>query len=1044
MRAFKSVLSVLLAICLVLSVAPAFAAGDVQEPTAVRGVQNSISIDEDPADGYEGEYVVIYNPSTTASNSLSTGNLTGLIETEVQPNLVAPDMRRASDGELPIYKIDVDSEMSELAKTAEPGPKREPTRESYTAGSIKTFRIAQKYSPTGSGDVAFECLCVGEHCYIWTPVSSDSNTYPLDEIDTTFAKMAADEFDSKFDLMQSSFGEHENGSGDGKLHMLYYNINDGWSGSGGYVAGFFSASDLYYNSLPILNIDTYPGVYYQNPSSGNVYKRMDDTYNTMVHEYQHLINYSNTSGMDVWLNECFSAAAEEICYPGSSVVGRIQSWENYFYSANNDWLNPPAEFEYQSSFQLHNGYSMYNWNDNISDILALYAQVSLFAQYLFTRFGNSIYRQISDRYSYSETTAITDATGVSCAELVKDFRVAVTANAAQDQYGGIYGFKVQNGYDPSQYHNVQSPYDLLSPVIFTGTICAVKGGGAITVKPVDGVYYPPSDADPNLQYIGIKLASPYVVTAVPNNAAWGAVSVENTKITCVPADGYYVADYEVISGTATAKIRDNIVRVNPESDCTIRIIFAPKPRYTVSYVASGDAEGQTTALHGDTIALPSTVSVNPDGWTFIGWTETAIPEETETKPVFYAPGADYRVTGDVTLYAVYSRVEAGIGDLIYELVSEAPSDWSGKYVITYRTTNSSGMPMYVMKGVSVSSDGTPIEGTYNCDQYAVTGAVLNGTTLSDVSDTYVFTMEPHGSFYSMQNDATGMYLGENSNGYLAGYKNYTSGNCDWTPGTKSNASSATYAKGGNYPLLAMNIDGPYFWAGSSNSMSAPYVRFWKAKNGDATFYTTNPVSAEHEHSLTHFAAAAPTCTEPGNIEYWYCSLCGRYFSDAAAENAITQAETVRDALGHDWGKPTYQWTEMEDGYAVTATAVCSRDDAHEISETVTAVCTVVTEPTFDADGLGRYTATFANSRFATQTKDVVIEALLAGDANCNGKVTSADAAAVLRSITGSKPLSQRGARSADVDGTAGIEASDAAAILRFVVKLIEKLPVGQP
>ncbi|MBQ2200928.1 MAG: InlB B-repeat-containing protein, partial [Clostridia bacterium] len=855
----KKLFCLILSLLMVLSLLPGFAGAEtdpeetevssepaaaVSESPVVRGVHNTIIIDDDPTDGYEGDYVVIYNPSTTASNSLSTGNLTGLIETTVEPSIVPnPDMHELPESELPIWKLDIDSQ---LEKPKEPY-KRDPSlmkASSFSVGDTKTFEILGQYSPTGSDSIEFECLYVGEHCYIWTPVSSANNTYPLDEIDSTYAKMAADEFDSKFDLMQSSFGDHENGDGDGKLHMLYYNIDEGWNGSGGYVAGFFYAYDLYYNNLPILNIDTYPGVYYKNPNSGNVYKRMDDTYNTMVHEYQHLINYSNTSSMDTWLNECFSAAAEEICYPGSSVVDRIQSWENYYYSSNNDWLNPPAEFEYQSSFQLHNGYSMYNWSNSISDVLALYAQVSFFAQYLFTRFGNSIYRQISNAYTSSEVNAITSATGVSCAELVKAFRVAVTANAAQDQYGGIYGFKAQNGYDPSQYNNVQNPWDLLSPIVFTGNAAAIKGGGAITVKPIDGVFNPPSDAGENLQYIGIKLASPYTVTAISNNETWGTVSVEDTKITCVPAEGYYVADYEVMSGTATATIRDNIVRVNPESDCTIKVIFAPKPSYTVTYMASGSAQGQATALHGDTITLPSSVTVNPEGWTYIGWTDTEIPEETEAKPTYFAPGADYTVTANVTLYAVYSRIEEGVGAPVYNLISEAPADWSGNYVITYRTVNSTSSPMYVMKGVLVSSNGTAIEGNYNCDQYAVTGAVLDGTTLKDVTDTYVFTMEKHGSYYSIQNVATGMYLGINGNDYLAGYKTYTSSNCDWTPGFRTNASSAKIAKSSSYPLISMYIDGPYFWADSSNNTAALYVRFWKEINGDATYYTTNPVVTE--------------------------------------------------------------------------------------------------------------------------------------------------------------------------------------------------------
>ena len=41
------------------------------------------------------------------------------------------------------------------------------------------------------------------------------------------------------------------------------------------------------NGLPILNIDTYPGVYKVN-ASGVASQKIDRTYKTMVHEYQHL------------------------------------------------------------------------------------------------------------------------------------------------------------------------------------------------------------------------------------------------------------------------------------------------------------------------------------------------------------------------------------------------------------------------------------------------------------------------------------------------------------------------------------------------------------------------------------------------------------------------------------------------------------------------------------------------------------------------------------------------------------------------------------
>lgn len=54
----------------------------------------------------------------------------------------------------------------------------------------------------------------------------------------------------------------------------------------------------------------------------------------------------------------------------------------------------------------------------------------------------------------------------------------------------------------------------------------------------------------------------------------------------------------------------------------------------------------------------------------------------------------------------------------------------------------------------------------------------------------------------------------------------------------------------------------------------------------------------HEHSLTHTPAKEATCTGAGNIEYWYCEDCGKYFSDEAATTEVTQAETVIAATGH--------------------------------------------------------------------------------------------------------------------------------------------------
>lgn len=48
--------------------------------------------------------------------------------------------------------------------------------------------------------------------------------------------------------------------------------------------------------------------------------------------------------------------------------------------------------------------------------------------------------------------------------------------------------------------------------------------------------------------------------------------------------------------------------------------------------------------------------------------------------------------------------------------------------------------------------------------------------------------------------------------------------------------------------------------------------------------------------LKHIDAKAATAAEEGNIEYWYCDGCDKYFSDAAATKEITKAATVTAKL----------------------------------------------------------------------------------------------------------------------------------------------------
>ena len=60
--------------------------------------------------------------------------------------------------------------------------------------------------------------------------------------------------------------------------------------------------------------------------------------------------------------------------------------------------------------------------------------------------------------------------------------------------------------------------------------------------------------------------------------------------------------------------------------------------------------------------------------------------------------------------------------------------------------------------------------------------------------------------------------------------------------------------------------------------------------------------ADNHTDLQHFPAVAATKTSEGNIEYWYCSGCGKYYKDAKATQEITKADTVTAKLPEE--KPT--------------------------------------------------------------------------------------------------------------------------------------------
>ena len=63
------------------------------------------------------------------------------------------------------------------------------------------------------------------------------------------------------------------------------------------------------------------------------------------------------------------------------------------------------------------------------------------------------------------------------------------------------------------------------------------------------------------------------------------------------------------------------------------------------------------------------------------------------------------------------------------------------------------------------------------------------------------------------------------------------------------------------------------------------------------------LDAKNHTDLKHFPATAAAKTTEGNIEYWYCEGCGKYYSDKDGTKEIKKADTVTAKLKDDSKSP---------------------------------------------------------------------------------------------------------------------------------------------
>ena len=161
-------------------------------------------------------------------------------------------------------------------------------------------------------------------------------------------------------------------------------------------------------------------------------------------------------------------------------------------------------------------------------------------------------------------------------------------------------------------------------------------------------------------------------------------------------------------------------------------------------------------------------------------------------------------------------------------------------------------------------------------------------------------------------------------------------------GSELTAAIKTGLKGVEY-----SFDGTT-WSGVNTTTVAhlkdvtAYLRFKETDELNASEAVFKTVNSGHG-KLVHHAAVQATCQNTGNIEYWECETCAKYYSDEAAAAEVSLADVIIAKTDHKWSvKYTYDknghWHKCK--YCDAATGAESHVSSGEATATEAEYCTV--------------------------------------------------------------------------------------------------------
>lgn len=439
---------------------------------------------------------------------------------------------------------------------------------------------------------------------------------------------------------------------------------------------------------------------------------------------------------------------------------------------------------------------------------------------------------------------------------------------------------------------------------------SIKGSGSLDVEPKgsnSGITLC-SSKNTNLDIDGadVTASSPaqygvYLISSTDASST-STITVNNG---CLTTGGNgNVGIYYYWSGTNNAGTSSLTVSGNAVVDTRNSQIMAQNKETVVQVGAGSDGnggivfDGKSGTVYGD-VTLDESITINQD--------------ETLRIPNGSSLNSNNHLTNNGTIIVENGGVLTGEtgGKVVYAPSITTESLPEGKvneeYSASLTADGSEPIEWSVTQGslpteLSLSKDGK-ITGTPTAPgDYVFTVTASND--VGSVSKELTITVKDVDPIYSIQNSGD-ISFADAIEGYTPEVKTIMITNDGNQPITLDQPSSTSFDVG-TLSKTELNVgETAEFTVQPKNGLLAGSyeedIVITGTNNGKSVSTKVN-VKFNVKHNAIKVERKDPTCTENGNIEYWYCEACRKYFQDEALTKELKQEETILPATGHNLTK----------------------------------------------------------------------------------------------------------------------------------------------